>query len=116
MSLRPPPRPRLANPRAQALPVRYLTQAAAIPGKALAVALAIWLTACALRSPSVLFGRWQRERLSISPDATLDALTRLAAAGLIRTERRRGRYPRVEILDAEAVALLRPTAADDKAA
>lgn len=112
MTLRPPPRPRLANPRVQTLPVHYLTQAAALPGKALAVALAIWLTACALRSPSIIFGRWQRERLSISPDATLDALTRLVAAGLIRTERQRGRYARVEILDAEAVSLLRPADAD----
>lgn len=108
MTLRPPPRPRLATPRVQTLPVHYLTQAAALPGKALAVALAIWLTACALRSPSIIFGRWQRERLSISPDATLDALTRLVTAGLIRTERQRGRYARIEILDAEAVSLLRP--------
>lgn len=104
----PPKRPRLniLRPVAPPLPIGFLTKAAAMPGKTLAVAVAIFLLASAARSPTVTLGHWMRRRMSLSPDATFDALTRLAAAGLIQSQRCRGKHAEVTILDVEARALV----------
>lgn len=99
--LPPPPLP-VAPPLAP-LPVGFLAQAAALPGgRTLAVALALCMQARALRSRTVVFGTW-RTQFSISNDASLDALNRLAKAGLITADRCRGRNASVTLLIDDAI-------------
>ncbi len=83
----------------QSLPMTFLSRAAALPGKTLAVAVALASLADLAGSPRVTLGHWALNRFSISPDAACDALTRLANAGLIRADRQRGRHPVVVLLD-----------------
>lgn len=80
------------------LPLEFLARAAALPGKALAVAVALCALASATPSSTVVLGGWARRRFSLSADAALDGLTRLAAAGLVRARRGRGRPAEVTIL------------------
>lgn len=94
-----PPLPLPVAPPLAPLPVGFLAQAAALPGgRTLAVALALCMQARALRSRTVVFGTWLRTQFSISNDASLDALNRLAKAGLITADRRRGRNASVTLL------------------
>jgi hypothetical protein len=81
------------------IPLAWLQRAAAIPGKALHVALGLWLVSGLCRSKVFPFKRSVAAGLSVSPDATYDALTNLERAGLISVVRHRGRSPVVAILD-----------------
>lgn len=83
----------------QAALIRFLSRSAALPGKTLAVALALCHLSSTTRSPTVVLGRWVLARVSVSADATFDALTRLSKAGMIRASRCRGRNARVTLLD-----------------
>lgn len=75
------------------LPVGFLTRAAQLPGgRTLAVAFALCVQAALTGTTTVTFATWLRKKYAISPDAALDALDRLSAAGLIETDRRRGRF------------------------
>lgn len=94
-------KPKLRRTATQTLPMTFLSRAATLPGKTLAVAVALSSLADLARSPKVTLGRWALARFSISPDATFDALTRLAEAGLVNADRRRGRRPIVVLLDGE---------------
>ena len=89
----------------QTLPMSFLSRAAALPGKALAVAVALATLADLSRSPKVSLGRWALARFSVSPDAAYDALTRLADAGLVSTSRCRGRHPVVVLLNGKGEPL-----------
>lgn len=93
------------RPAAPSLPLAFLARAAALPGKALAVAVALCALAHATRSSTVVLGGWARRRFALSADAALDGLTRLEAAGLVRARRGRGRPAEVTIL-AEPAALV----------
>lgn len=86
------------RPAAAVLPLDFLARAAALPGKALAVAVAVCALAHATRSSTVVLGGWARRRFALSADAALDGLTRLEAAGLVRARRGRGRPAEVTIL------------------
>lgn len=99
-----PPRP--AKPRpvfrrsvAPSATMAYLSRAAGLPGKSLALAAALVAAATSARSSTVSCGRWVRSSFALSPDAVCDGLTRLEAAGLVRASRRRGRHPVVTLLD-----------------
>lgn len=103
----PPARLRLtsASHSVQTVPIRFLSRAAALPGKTLAVALALCSLSSSARSPTVVLGRWALSRFSVSADAAFDALTRLSDAGMIRASRSRGRHARITLLDEKGAAL-----------
>src|ERR1700674_3068681 len=73
------------------IPLPWIQRAAAIPGKASTVAVGLWFVSGLCRSKTFSFKRSVAAGLSVSPDATYDALTNLEAAGLIRVDRHRGR-------------------------
>jgi hypothetical protein len=84
----------------------WLSRAAALPGKSLAVALALLHLANTRKKSTVLLIRRDLARFSISPDAGFDGLTRLAQAGLIMAKRRRGRPPEVTLLDFKGLVMV----------
>lgn len=84
----------------------FLSRAAVLPGKSLALAAALIAAATSACSPTVSCGRWVRSQFALSPDAVCDGLTRLEAAGLIRASRRRGRHPIVTLLDSSGDELV----------
>ena len=95
----PKPRPSLwANPY-QILRMDWLSRASTLPGKSLAVALALLHLANLRKTSTVVLNRRVLSLFSISPDAGYEALTRLAEARLIRANRGRGRPPEVTLLD-----------------
>ena len=79
------PRPGFRRPPAPSAAMAYLSRAAALPGKSLALAAALVAAATSARSPTVSCGRWVRAQFALSPDAVCDGLTRLEAAGLIQS-------------------------------
>ncbi|MEX1230836.1 MAG: hypothetical protein WEB58_11395 [Planctomycetaceae bacterium] len=79
------------------VPVHWIKQAAALPGKALAVGIAIWFL-CGLRKRSKLkFSRATWEQFGLSRSATYRGLEHLESTSLISIDRRRGRCPIVTI-------------------
>jgi hypothetical protein len=84
------------------LPLLWFSKAAALPGKAINVALALWWIQGLCRAKTFPLKREAASTLGVSPDATYDALTNLEGAGLIQVLRHRGRSPVVTILDAQA--------------
>ena len=96
-----PPKPRLslwAKPY-QILRMDWLSRASTLPGKSLAVALALLHAANLRKTSTVVLNRRVLSLFAISPDAGYEALTRLAEARLIRAHRGRGRPPEVTLLD-----------------
>lgn len=69
-----------------------------VPGKALHLALGLWLLVRETRSPTVRMTRRMMVRVNISRYAASDALRRLEAAGLITVRRLPGRSPLVTIV------------------
>lgn len=98
-----PPRPGAESPARYfikgPIPLSWLQCAAAIPGKALHVALGLWFVGGLCRSKTFSFKRSVATGMGVSPGALYDALTRLEGAGLIHAERHSGRSPVVTILD-----------------
>lgn len=93
------PHPLLKRKSPAPLPVGFLTRAAQLPGgRTLAVAFALCVQAALTGTTTVTFATWLRKKYAISSDAALDALDRLSAAGLIETDRRRGRFAVVKLL------------------
>lgn len=84
------------------LPLAWIHRAAALPGKALHVALGMWFVSGLCRSATFAFKRKVAAEMGVSPDATYDALTNLEEAGLVRVNRHRGRSPVVTIIDVPA--------------
>jgi hypothetical protein len=93
------------NPH-QIVRMDWLSRAAALPGKSLAVALALLHLANRHKNATVVLSRRDLCRFSISPDAGIDSLTRLAHAGLILANRRRGRPPKVTLLDSKGQVMV----------
>lgn len=95
-----PPRPRLQIKRAPFMTVQidWAAAAAAQPGKALHVALALWQLSSAQGASTVVLGRFTLSRYGVARDAVYPALSHLSEAGLISADRHRGRSPRVTLL------------------
>ena len=103
-----PPKPRLslwANPH-QIVRMDWLSRASTLPGKSLAVALALLHLANQRKTSTVVLNRRVLSLFSISPDAGYSALTSLAEARLIRASRGRGRPPEVTLLDLKGRAMV----------
>ena len=84
------------------LPLPWFEVAAALPGKALHVALAIWFQVGLERRPTIKLGRALTARFGVSRDAKYDALHRLTAAGLVEVEQQPGRAPLVTVIQQAA--------------
>ena len=82
-------------------PVRLdvLEAATAVPGKALALLIGIWLMVVLRQSPTVPLSRRTMQRVSVSRFAATDALRRLEQAGIIKVWRLPGRASMVTLLE-----------------
>lgn len=80
------------------LPLWWFEQAAALPGKALHVALAIWFQVGLEGTQTVKLGQKRVNRFGVSRDARYDALRRLADAGLIELVQHPGQSPTVTVI------------------
>jgi hypothetical protein len=80
------------------VPLAWLSRAAGRPGKALAVALALWYAAGLTQGATVLLSRRLLRLFHVGRHAAGRALENLACSGLVAVDRGRGRCPRVTIL------------------
>jgi len=76
----------------------WIARAAALPGKSLHVALAIWLATNGQNGKTVSHIKTYCAKFGIARDALYPALDRLEQAGLIRTDRQRGRAGHITLL------------------
>jgi hypothetical protein len=81
------------------IPLHWLSQAAALSGKALAVGLALWFRSGIEKRRSVKLHPSTLTKLGVSRWSMYRALDALEAAGLVRVQRHRGRSPTVTVLD-----------------
>lgn len=84
------------------IPEAWLCRAARLPGKALAVSLALWSQAGVERDRCVKLTTRLRSRFGVGRQASYRALRALEAAGLVSVERHAGRSPTVCLLRAGA--------------
>jgi len=80
------------------IPLAWLGPAARLPGKALAVGLAIWYQRGLRKSETVMLTGPILNQFGVDRHAKYRALTALENAGLVRVDRRMGKNPTVEIL------------------
>ncbi|KAB7623405.1 hypothetical protein [Alkalilimnicola sp. S0819] len=80
------------------LPLAWLMTAAALPGKSLALGLALLWLVRVRQAPTVTLRRIALARFSVSRDASYDALRRLERESLVHVRRRPGRPPEVTLL------------------
>jgi len=84
------------------IPMWWIAKAAHLPGKTLAVGMAIWwLRGMAQDKPFKLTQK-ALDTLAVSPDAAYDGLRRLEAAGLVKVTRAPGQRATIDVLLASA--------------
>jgi hypothetical protein len=83
------------------IPWNWLSRAALLPGRALAVALVLWRDAGMRRCRRVPFRLRAAAGLGISRSAARRGLRALEVAGLVTVERPPGLYPQVTLRDVE---------------
>jgi len=83
------------------VPWWWIEKAASLPGSALAVGLALWRLAGAMKSPTVRLANSEIEALGVGRSAKSRALSELERAALVIVERRAGCLPKVTILGVE---------------
>jgi hypothetical protein len=81
----------------------WLQSAAALPGRSLHVALALWHEVARSGSRCVDLSNSLCLRFQVERNAKYRALRSLEFAGLVVVERRRGRSPRVTVLTTEGI-------------
>ena len=84
------------------VPLGWLAQAACLPGKALHVGVFLWFLAGLKNTCVVLLANGRLSGFGVNRSAKYRALNSLEAAGLVSVQRRRGRSPRVTLLEAPA--------------
>ena len=77
------------------IPLEWLARAAALPGKTLNVAIALWWHHGMAKDQPFKLTRRALKDLSVERDAAGLALTRLEQAGLIQVERNPGQRPTI---------------------
>lgn len=80
------------------IPLEWLGKAAALPGKTLNVALAIWWLHGMSGSKSFKLTRKALKYMNVERDAASAGLIRLEQAGLIQVERKPGQRPTISIV------------------
>ena len=88
------------------IPLNWLSAAAALPGKTLNVALAIWWLAGMSKSREIPVTAAALKHFVLSNDAYLDGLNRLERAGLITLARRAGSRARVSLVVPKAASAI----------
>ncbi len=81
------------------IPIRWLSSAAELPGKAINLALALWWLHGMAKGKSFKLRGDAVRLFRVSRDATDTGLARLEQARLIAVERRPGQRPTISILD-----------------
>lgn len=81
------------------VPWAWIEKAASLSGSALAVGLALWRLAGAVKSKTVRLANSETETLGVGRSAKSRALIELEQAGLVSIERRSGCLAKVTILD-----------------
>lgn len=79
-------------------PLDWLQRAAQLPGKALAVGLAIWALAIAVKTKTVMVTPAIVQGFGVDAAAKSRALSALAKAELITLESRKGKFPIATLL------------------
>lgn len=79
--------------------IDFISRSAALPGKTLHVAMAIWRAATLLNNPTITLSGYALAGFGVAKDAVYPALDRMVQAKLIVADRRRGRPPRITLLD-----------------
>jgi hypothetical protein len=101
-----PPRHRPGEPFLKGpIPWHWITRAAALPGKALAVGLLLWREAGCRKARTVPLSLAAAAALGVKPDAARRGVRALAAAGLVSVSRPPGRCLDVTLLDAPPPAV-----------
>jgi hypothetical protein len=99
-----PPRHRPGEPFLRGpVPWEWLRRAGALPGKALAVGLLLWLQAGCSKGRMVRFSMTRAVELGCHPDTVRRGLRQLESACLISVERPAGRCLEVTLLDVRAI-------------
>ncbi len=80
------------------VPLWWIRRAACLPGKALALGLAIWFKRGATRRDEVAVNSNLLTKMDISRYAAYRALRGLEQSGLIRVKRSKGKCARVEVI------------------
>lgn len=80
------------------VPWRYLTRAAALPGKCLHLAVILWQRRGQERVNTVTLSSRAAREFGVKWQSARRALRNLEGAGLVRVHRTAGKAPRVEIL------------------
>lgn len=84
-------------------PLDWLEKAAHLPGKALAVSLAIWALAIAVKQKTVMVTPISVKGFGVDAAAKSRALSALVKAGLLTVERRKGRFPIVTLVVSDEI-------------
>jgi DNA-binding MarR family transcriptional regulator len=79
------------------IPLNDITVASRLPGRALAVFLAIHHRVALTRNPEVTLPKRLLAELGVTRDGKARALHALEAAGLARVERQHGRSPKIRL-------------------
>jgi hypothetical protein len=85
------------------IPWDWLEKAAQLPGKALAVGMALWLWAGMKRSRRLSLSISSLSAMGVKRNAGYRAMNELERAGLISVVRHTGRKPKVTLLDVPAL-------------
>ena len=80
------------------IPLWWLTQAVALPGKALALGVALWWLHGMSKDGFVKLTGKALVAMNVSRDAATDGLRRLEADGLVSVQRAKGKRPVVHII------------------
>jgi hypothetical protein len=102
-----PPKPKPILPRHRPgekflkgpIPLKWLTPAANLPGKAINVAFALWFQAGVERSATIRLNLSRLQDFGVERSAGSRALTMLATRGLVTVRQRPGCAPIVTILE-----------------
>ena len=81
------------------IPLAWIGLASALPGKALAVGVALWFQAGLVKRNEVKLSRKLLERFGVKRDAARRGLGLLEEKGLVSVQRHTGRCPLVQICD-----------------
>ena len=84
------------------VPLWWLTRAASLPGKALALGLALWWLHGMSKDDAVKLTGKALKVMNVSRDAATDGLRRLEADGLVSVQRAKGKRPVVHIIHSKA--------------